>query len=781
MPADNSSGDKHHHPPPSRRWRAWLDWLNGTDPGLMRLEMAAEVVLAIGVVIVAEWAFVRGTGALQVPIPAKAPPAVAAKLWEINHALMVVAMMAGAIIPWLSGFSMAMFATVRKQLIGLLFAPLPLLAMFALGLVLHVRLLSLASLAVVLAAGTYCRRFGPLGFTGGMFAFTGAFLGFLLQDYVTIGEFGWLAAEIGLAVVVTIAVHLVFFYPRPAAQLRRMQRSYAARARYVASEVAALYSATVRSGNEKTHRKSEQELQRQLLRLNEAALLVDARLGNPAAIPAGWSAAQLHQLRFDAEVGLSNVARFALTLARRELPAPAAVPVRRALAGIRAGDFTAAMDSAAAIRELLGTNHRERSGLTPTDRVLLHRFATSVTEFSVALHAFRLYPDSHAEDDAPAEFQTQVATLGGWLPGSSFIAGAASKERGGPRLIDRIRMAPYARYAIQVGIAAGTAIALGDVLSGRRFYWALIAAFITFMGTNTAGEQVRKSAFRIAGTFAGVMVGSVLAQLIGDRVELQIVVVLASLFLGLYLSRVNYAFMTIAMTVIFSQLYVELAEFSNSLLLLRLEETALGAAVAMLAAALVLPLNVGRVARVAGRQQLTALADLIDRCLDRLADADSVTGSDLELSAAARRADMAYQALVATVRPMRTPLFGNLAKRIAGFMTTAPAARTYSRNLLLDSSKGSADVSPEVATELLPARHQLAGSIAAITAALDPADGHAGHYVRSASLFARIADQLPEQEYTSPPQLALRDLQLLDSALAEAARWAGVPVTDLDT
>jgi hypothetical protein len=54
-------------------------------------------------------------------------------------------------------------------------------------------------------------------------------------------------------------------------------------------------------------------------------------------------------------------------------------------------------------------------------------------------------------------------------------------------------------------------------------------------------------------------------------------------------------------------------------------------------------------------------------------------------------------------------------------------------------------------------------------------------YVRSASLFARVADTLPEQAVLSRPQLALRDLQLLDGALAEAARWAGVRVTDLDT
>ena len=43
-----------------------------------------------------------------------------------------------------------------------------------------------------------------------------------------------------------------------------------------------------------------------------------------------------------------------------------------------------------------------------------------------------------------------------------------------------------------------------------------------------------------------------------------------------------------------------------------------------------------------------------------------------------------------------------------------------------------------------------------------------GQYVRSASLFANVADRL-------------HDLQLFDSAMAEAAPRAGIPVADLDT
>jgi hypothetical protein len=741
--------------------------------------MAIEVILTVGVVIAAEWLFVRATGALQVPVPAKAPAATAAELRMLNHALLVIAMMLGAITALVGGFGIGMVARARAQLELILFLPLPLLALLAVGLSVHVRVVSLALLALVLAVAAYCRRFGPRGFIGGMLAFMGAFLGFFIQDYVSLSDFGWLTAEILIGAAGMIVVHFAVFRPRPEAAVRRMQRSYGARARALASEVAELYEATVRSRGK--HRQ-ERSLQRQLLRLNEAALLIDAQL-SPAAVPAGWSAGTLHQRLFDAELALSNVARFALALARRRLPGPASTLIVTALAGIRDADLPAVFGTATAIRELLDDHDL---GLTPDDRVLLHRFATSATDLGTALRAFRLYPASQPPDDvANEEFQPQVPTFGGWLPGSGAVAGAASQERGGTGLIERIRLAPNTRIAIQTGVAAGAAIIAGDAMSGRRFYWALIAAFITFMGANTVGEQLRKGVFRVAGTVVGVIAGAALAHLVGERVWLQIVVVLVSLFLGLYLFRVNYMFMAIGITVMVSQLYVELDEFSNNLLLLRLGETGVGAGVAILTVLLVLPLHVGRVARVAARQQLEALADLADRSLDRLADPASTAGSDLELRAAGRRVDVAYQAFVATVRPMRTPLLGSQASRVAGFTETAAAARHYASNLLLDASTRYPDLDPQATAALDAARGQLADSIGAVTGALAPASGDgrqpARPYVRSASLFARVADELPGRPHPSRPYLALRDLQLLDGALAEAARWAGVLVTDLDT
>ena len=64
-----------------------------------------------------------------------------------------------------------------------------------------------------------------------------------------------------------------------------------------------------------------------------------------------------------------------------------------------------------------------------------------------------------------------------------------------------------------------------------------------------------------------------IAQAVGHHTYWSIAVILVALFFGLYLMRINYAFMVVGITVMVSQLYVQLGEFSNSLLLVRLEET----------------------------------------------------------------------------------------------------------------------------------------------------------------------------------------------------------------
>src|ERR1700734_1603048 len=140
--------------------------------------------------------------------------------------------------------------------------------------------------------------------------------------------------------------------------------------------------------------------------------------------------------------------------------------------------------------------------------------------------------------------------------------------------------------------------------------------------------------------------------------------------------------MAIAVTVMVSQLYVQLGEFSDSLLLLRLEETALGAGVAIAVVTLVFPLGPRRVLRVAVRNYIGPLAGLVDRATARLLADQQTAQSPLRTDA--RVLDASYQALITTAKPLRRNLFGSLDAQTGEGIPLASAARKYGRNLVAD-------------------------------------------------------------------------------------------------
>ena len=86
-------------------------------------------------------------------------------------------------------------------------------------------------------------------------------------------------------------------------------------------------------------------LHRQLVRLNEAALMIDAQLGNPAAVGEGSTGQLLHQGLFDIELALTNIARFAEAMARMDLPEDQCAEVQQALRAIAHSDLAGAVQS----------------------------------------------------------------------------------------------------------------------------------------------------------------------------------------------------------------------------------------------------------------------------------------------------------------------------------------------------------------------------------------------------------------------------------------------------
>jgi uncharacterized membrane protein YccC len=183
------------------------------------------------------------------------------------------------------------------------------------------------------------------------------------------------------------------------------------------------------------------------------------------------------------------------------------------------------------------------------------------------------------------------------------------------RLFERVEI----RQTIQVAVAATLAITAGTLISGHRWYWALIAAFIVSIGVGSSGEALIKGLQRLSGTLAGVLVGIGLAVLLSGHVMLSAALALLFVFLAFYAFQVAYGTMIFFITLMLALLFSMIGQFSPELLWLRLEETAVGSVIGILATTLVLPVR-----------QSKAFADELHVFLDALGDAISATSQDPE-------------------------------------------------------------------------------------------------------------------------------------------------------
>jgi hypothetical protein len=754
---------------PVATWgRGWIDRMLGSDPGLNRLRSAALATITIGLILAAEALFVRLTHALQIPVGATRPAAEAARAASADHEGLVVIMLIGALVGLNSAFGVN-DPKARGQLVTMLLLPVPLVAALAVGLSLGSnRLLCLILLPVIMAAGTYLRRFGPRGMFAGSLLFFGFFFGFFLHAAVTVHDLGWLTAAIGVGLAVAIAVRFLLFFPNQRKALQRTGRSFAARAQKVASSLLDVFDDGDRDP------RPARRLQTQLLRLNEAALMFDAQLGDPDAVDGGSSRQQLHQRLFDFELALANVARFTEALARITLSEAQRSQIRLALLDVVERNPEGARRHAESLGGLPGQDDASISDPDGTRVVLLRRFAGSMVALADAgMESLSAGTPAPGAD----EFRPAVTLFAGWLPGSAGVSSMASAESGG-RLWDRVVLRTWTRMAIQMGVAAGLAVALGDLVSPSRYYWAVLAVFVTFMGASNSGEQTARALYRVAGTVIGIAIGSLLVDLVGHHNDWSIAVVLVSVFLGFYLLRINNTFFVIAITVMLSQLYQELYEFSYTLLLYRLAETALGAAVTIAVVTLVFPLRTRRVLRVAFRTHIRAIETLVDHASQVLTTAGPAPRGD-RLRDDARAVDASYQTLVTTAQPLRRSMFGTIDEGIAEGVRLASATRNFSQALVADLA-ATAPFGPGVQDELGRASANFHRSMDTVANAMTgPSQGV---YVRSSSLYERAErSHSGSAAATDQEWLAIEDLKLIDGAMAGLARSMRLEVTDFDT
>nr|WTC14126.1 FUSC family protein [Streptomyces anthocyanicus] len=599
---------------------AW-DRLVASDPGLHRLHQALSAGVAISTTIGLQYVYGRAVGS------------------GAQDAL--VAMLLGAVVA-LTGWTALGEPRPWPKVRTAAFFPVAILAgMLPSAAVAGHTAATLGVLVVLLFLTVYIRRFGPA------FSFYGTmvWIGFVFTAFLRLTAAGIpsLLLTVAISSAWVLLLSLTVLRVRPDRTLRRVQQAFGARARAVAGACSELLRSP--PGDTESHLI---RLRSRQLRLAETALVIDGWSATTGALPEGWSAAALRRRTLEAHLVVDDLATAAAALSTPgDGESRAAADIARHLAR---NEYPAARRRAAQLCGAVRTTGESSARATDGGRSspLLLRFA----EAALAFTDFAAWERTPPKIDDVPDFSPAAALVLGGLPGSSAVARGVEARGGWTRLRG---LSQPSRQALQVAVAGAPAIVLGRLLSPDHYYWAVAAALLAFAGTSTSAESVTKAGSAVVGTLLGLGVGVGAAELAGGHTAAVLVVIVVSLVLGLYLAPLSYGFTALFTTTAVVQLYALLHELSRHLLLLRLEETALGAAIGALVALLVLRTDTRDTVRAARGRYFDAVADVLRALTEPGRDGALPPGTP-ELDARLRVLDLRTHQLALVATPLTNPL-----------------------------------------------------------------------------------------------------------------------------
>ncbi|MGW9213042.1 FUSC family protein [Embleya sp. NPDC055664] len=276
--------------------------------------------------------------------------------------------------------------------------------------------------------------------------------------------------------------------------------------------------------------------------------------------------------------------------------------------------------------------------------------------------------------------------------------------------------------------ASALATAGGHLLSPHLWYWAVAAAWVVFIKNESTGEVLLQSLRRPAGTVLGVVFGYGLAALVGGDGPVLLILLLLCMFGMFYTPSHAYWAVTFFITGTLGMLLALMDTFSTHVLLLRVEETALGVSCGILAAVLVLPTTVRR----AGDEELIGFLQVLDRLLRTVAAGSTGTEIPTSRVRAARDLDQALESFRKSCLPLTHSLNPQRRRRHRArhLLELLEAGAYHARSLAATAARLPAGHVPECATRLTAAAaraHETVTHLIQIT----------GHRSESASQTAR--------------------------------------------
>jgi uncharacterized membrane protein YccC len=632
------------------------NWTIGSDPGLLRLRMATRSTGALATALLVLFALTKATG----------------------HSVTVALL--GALITMVSARSVNE-PDPHRQRVTMALLPLPSAASItAAALVTPHPVVGDVLFVVVVFIAVYLRRFGPRGTALGMVTFMSYFFSLYLR--AKFSELPWL---IGATVIGTLCtfVWATFLMPdRPESVLRENIRSLRARMAIVVDTTADLVR------GRRDDERSQRRLRIRAVKLNETALMVQAQIEervNPGALWPGVSGEDLAMWLFDAELTVERLATAGARAADADMPpatrAELANTVTMLSRAIRTPHSHGLRQAAERAQHLLDQCPDE----LPVRRLALAVVDTAKATAEVRARIERVETAQETVSPSPPEPQRQTGML------------------------------QSTRQAIQVAVAATLAIVVGELLSPSHWYWAAIAAFVIFAGTNSWAETLDKGWQRLLGTVLGVPSGVLVATLVSGNTVASLAMIFVCLFCAFYFMKVTYSLMTFWISTMLALMYGLLGEFTFSLLLLRIEETAIGAVIGIAAAMLVLPINTRTRIRNDAHTFFLTLSDLVEESVDSLLDGEPAA----PLTETARQLGRDLQQFRTTAKPLSAGIAGLAGRRTMRHgLRMLNACDRYAR-ILVRSSGTRIETSAELAEAIHSTATQIRRNIDVLIAALE--------------------------------------------------------------
>ncbi len=565
------------------------------------------------------------------------------------------------------GFMIAQFSAVsvrdpkpRQQLVTTLLMPLPALAAISLAAVLAASsIVSDLGLLAVIFAAMLARALGPRGTAFGMLGFIAYYIGQALRP--KLGQLPYDVIAAALATAWVALFRFVLLPDRPERALPRTVRSFERRIARLLGAVETLI--TDGAPGPRTRR----ALRRHIARLEEAVLAAEDQI---VAVGGGKTDAvstRLGRRLFELELAAERLARVSLGAGPPAAPDPALLA--------RLSVLRRKLMTTSSLAEETG-EHWAGGGDQASHRPIKAALERLEAAARVLPLASRM-PDEAAEEISQAKAQP---------------ADSQAKPEGRSGFT---KLWPTFRQALQVTLACGAAVGLGHLISGRRWYWSVLAAFIVLASTTTRAATLTKAAQRVLGTLLGVGVGIEVARTVTGEPKLILALALLCDTLAFYAFQTAYAVMIFWITIMLSLLYALLGMFQPALLEMRLDETLIGAAAGIVVAMVLWPQRTSEVLRNAGTDFLRTLRGAVTAAIGGL-----TTGQGGGQAAAqARELDRSLQALRSAAGPLARGWVAATPVTTREIVRAAMACTYWARELTLLAGQPPAQ-SPKLADEL---------------------------------------------------------------------------------